>query len=227
MNKGVAKLSEKIVENLKKFFRNIFKKVRRVKKNLENNYKNEESHKCLILSNGVALNETILLDKDLNATERSYLMIILFKIDINKGYAEISLNDFLRLTGTSNKGTVKKVIDRLQEKGIITKYKGSGKECSRFSVLKYMLIIEHNVIKIDTSNNNDTTFNKDINGEKLMEYKDIVLKEINNSLNYRFSEAIEEIKFTCKENINKLEGVIQGYEDLSNKSEAFLENYNK
>lgn len=217
---------EKIVEKIKQFLRRVFKIYIKTKKSIDNN-EYDKSQKGLILSNGVALNETILLDKDLNATERSYLMIILFKIDINKGYAEISLNDFLRLTGTSNKATVKKVLDRLQEKGIITKYKGNGNESNKFCVLKYMLIIEHNVIKIDTSNNNDTTFNKDINGEKLMEYKDIVLKEINNSLNYRFSEAIEEIKFTCKENINKLEGVIQGYEDLSNKSEAFLENYNK
>lgn len=226
MNKGVVKLLEKIVEKIKQFLRRVFKIYIKTKKSIDNN-EYDKSQKGLILSNGVALNETILLDKDLNATERSYLMIILFKIDINKGYAEISLNDFLRLTGTSNKATVKKVLDRLQEKGIITKYKGNGNESNKFCVLKYMLIIEHNVIKIDTSNNNDTTFNKDINGEKLMEYKDIVLKEINNSLNYRFSEAIEEIKFTCKENINKLEGVIQGYEDLSNKSEAFLENYNK
>lgn len=217
---------EKIVEKIKQFLRRVFKIYIKTKKSIDNN-EYDKSQKGLILSNGVVLNETILLDKDLNATERSYLMIILFKIDINKGYAEISLNDFLRLTGTSNKATVKKVLDRLQEKGIITKYKGNGNESNKFCVLKYMLIIEHNVIKIDTSNNNDTTFNKDINGEKLMEYKDIVLKEINNSLNYRFSEAIEEIKFTCKENINKLEGVIQGYEDLSNKSEAFLENYNK
>lgn len=226
MNKGVVKLLEKIVEKIKQFLRRVFKIYIKTKKSIDNN-EYDKSQKGLILSNGVVLNETILLDKDLNATERSYLMIILFKIDINKGYAEISLNDFLRLTGTSNKATVKKVLDRLQEKGIITKYKGNGNESNKFCVLKYMLIIEHNVIKIDTSNNNDTTFNKDINGEKLMEYKDIVLKEINNSLNYRFSEAIEEIKFTCKENINKLEGVIQGYEDLSNKSEAFLENYNK
>lgn len=218
---------EKIVKKLKKFLGHIFKIFIKTKKSIEDNNEHDKSQKVLVLTNGVALNETILLDKELNATDRSYLLIILFKIDINKGYAEISLNDFLRLTGTSNKGTVKKVIDRLQEKGIITKYKGSGKECSRFSVLKHMLIMEQNMIKIDTSNNNDTSFNEDIHGEKLMEYKDIVLKEIDNSLNYRFSGAIEEIKFTCKENINKLEGVIQGYEDLSNKSEAFLENYNK
>lgn len=222
----MVKLLEKIVEKLKQFLRHIFKIYIKVKKSIDNN-EHDKSQKGLILSNGVALNETVLLDKDLNATERSYLMIILFKIDINKGYAEISLNDFLRLTGTSNKGTVKKVLDRLQEKGIITKSKGGGNESNRFSVLKYMLIIEHNVIKIDTSNDNDTTFNEDIYGEKLIEYKDIVLKEIDNSLNCRASEAIEEIRVTCKKNINKLEGVIQGYEDLSNKSEAFFKNYHK
>lgn len=223
---------KKIYELIKKFFIFVFKRVRNNNDNSEHVIANGEEKKIekgLILSNGVALNESILFDRDLTAIERSYLIIMLFRFDAFKGYAEISLNEFLRLTGTSNKGNIVKIIDRLVEKGVISKIQGSGKESNRFFILKHMLRIESSKIKIgksdknDTSNQNDTTLKDDI----VIESKDISFEDNCQETRKISCYAAEVIKYTCKKTIKTLNQAVQDCEDLCNKTGVYLEKLDK
>lgn len=223
---------KKIYELIKKFFIFVFKRVRNNNDNSEHVIANGEEKKIekgLILSNGVALNESILFDRDLTAIERSYLIIMLFRFDAFKGYAEISLNEFLRLTGTSNKGNIVKIIDRLVEKGVISKIQGSGKESNRFFILKHMLRIESSKIKIgksdknDTSNQNDTTLKDDI----VIESKDISFEDNCHETRKISCYAAEAIKYTCKKTIKTLNQAVQDCEDLCNKTGVYLEKLDK
>ncbi|MCD2502517.1 hypothetical protein LQE93_12060 [Clostridium sp. NSJ-145] len=178
------------------------------------------SEKAVILTNGVAIGESFINDGTLNAVERSYLMIIIYKFDLTEGYSEVSISDFLKYTNTTNRGNAIKVIERLENKNVIKKIKGDSSECNRFLVLKHMLIITESAIKYETSNKNVT---RDESIIQENEYKNISFKEINKDKELSSKYATKLLRDTCSKNIEELNRICEGYNELKIRADEFIE----
>lgn len=180
--------------------------------------------KALILSNGVAIGESFINDGELNATDRNYLMIIIYKFNIIEGYSEVSISDFLKCTNTTNRGNVTKVLERLENKNVIKKIKGCAKDSNRFLVLKHMLIIGESRVKYDTSNINVTS---DQSVAKEIEYKDITFKEVSKDKELSSKYTALMLKDTCYKNIRELNRISQNYRELEVRADEFIEKVEK
>ncbi|CUO98275.1 Uncharacterised protein [Clostridium disporicum] len=193
---------------------------------VESSGKTTEVRRCeavVILTNGVAISESFICDGTLNATDRSYLLIIIYKFNLAMGYAEVSISDFLAYTHTTNRTNVIKVIERLEKKEVIEKIKGGANDSNRFLVLKHMLIIGGSRIKYDTSNINDTS-GKSIDEE--IEYKDIIFKEVSEDEKLSTKYAALMIKDTCYKNIRELNGISENYTKLESIANELMKKQN-